>query len=197
MKETNEGTVFIVDISGYSRFIKEIDHFNGMAIITRLFNGIIEENHLGFKISEIEGDAILFYRFGKPVSVPRILLQFKSMLLRFQRELQKQVREFSILASLSLKAIVHYGDLEEFAVNRFYKLYGNTLVDAHRLLKNSVPLDTYVLITKEYLNKTHEDPDGVPSCGFSQCEIYDVGNLCYTYYPFESRSRSKQAMSMG
>ena len=193
MQDTREGTIFIVDISGYSGFIKEIDHFNGMAIISRLFNGIIDENHLGFKISEIEGDAILFYSFGNPVSVIRILTQFKKMLSRFQQELQKLVHKFPILTTLSLKAIVHYGDMEEFAVNRFDKLYGKTLVDAHRLLKNSIPLQTYVLITQQYFTQTLPSGEGHSfSCGLSQCEIYDIGNLCYTYFSFESDHQLKE-----
>lgn len=93
------------------------------------------------------------------------------------------------VAQLGIKAIAHYGDMEGFTVDRFYKLYGKIVVDAHRLLKNSLPLTTYTLITKGYLLEldnyklTYNLPEG-----FELCEHYDVGNLCYTYFSFEKHA---------
>lgn len=73
MFEDNKGLVFIVDISGYSQFIREISLSEGISVIRHLLKGIIKCNQLSLNISEIEGDAILFYHLGTPPSVEDVL----------------------------------------------------------------------------------------------------------------------------
>ncbi|WP_161554555.1 DUF2652 domain-containing protein [Sinomicrobium soli] len=192
MSKDNQGMVFIVDISGYSQFIRKIDPTEGLTIIRRLLNGIIESNHLSFRISEIEGDAILFYRMGGPPSIAAILGQFTRMRKAFKKVLQLYRPELPEVGQLELKAIAHYGHMEEFKIDRFSKLYGNILVDAHRLLKNSIPSDAYVLLSMDYLEQMEEFPlDYTTSCGTYQCDIYDVGSLCYRYFPFDGKDIPK------
>ena len=185
MKKGTKGTVFIVDISGYTRFIKATSNDHGTKIIKKLFTSIIEANSLSFQISEIEGDAILFYQFGKPVAVKKILNQFKKMLDSFNTQVKKLELIFPEVKDLSIKVIVHYGIMSIYEIGHFFKLFGKTLVDAHRLLKNSLQLSMYVLITNEYLQEleTFETSPELPG-GYRHCELYDVGNLCYTYFPF-------------
>ncbi|WP_084825441.1 DUF2652 domain-containing protein [Sphingobacterium sp. IITKGP-BTPF85] len=185
MFEDNKGLVFIVDISGYSQFIREISPPQGISIIRHLLKGIIKCNFLSFKISEIEGDAILFYHLGTPPSVKDILKQFGHMRNSFKKNLRHYYLKFPNIKHLDLKAIAHYGNLVEFRINRFYKLYGNILVDAHRLLKNSVPSHAYMLLTTDYLEQMSNFPiDYSNTYGTYQCDIYDVGSLCYTYFPY-------------
>lgn len=185
MKEGTKGTVFIVDISGYTRFIKETSNADGTKIIKKLLTSIIKSNSLSFQISEIEGDAILFYQFGKPVAVKKILNQFEKMLAAFNAQIKKLKIVFPEVKDLSIKVVVHYGLMSIYEIGRFFKLFGKPLVDAHRLLKNSIPSNTYVLITNEYLQEL-EVLGNHPnlSNGYRHCELYDVGNLCYTYFPF-------------
>jgi hypothetical protein len=196
MSTERKGLVFIVDISGYSQFIRGINLSQGMVVIRRLLNAIIEENRLSFKISEIEGDAVLFYRFGAPPSMEEILSQFSIMLNTFKQILLKYLSRIPGIKKLSLKAVAHYGYMEEFQIDRFRKLYGITLIDAHRLLKNSIPSDTYVMVTTEYLKEVSEFPlDFNTSCGTYQCDSYDVGALCYTYFAFKNQFIDQEQMT--
>ena len=80
MKKGSKGLIFIVDISGFTKFVSRTANEDGNWVIRQLFNSIINANELSFQISEIEGDAILFYQFGKPLSVTKILAQFIKML---------------------------------------------------------------------------------------------------------------------
>ena len=188
MLKENIGVVFIVDISGYSKFVRQISPSKGISVIRSLFNGIIERNHLSFIISEIEGDAILFYRMGIPPSIEEILRQFADMRNAFKLILHDYASEFPAVTGLDLKAIAHYGYMEEYTVDRFSKLYGNTLVDAHRLLKNSIPSNAYVLLTTDYLEEMKLFPlNYTTSCGTYLCDLYDIGSLCYTYFPFDEK----------
>jgi len=63
------GTICIVDISGYTNFVKETQNAIGLVSVSKLLQEIISANNQFFNISEIEGDASLFYRIGTPYPV--------------------------------------------------------------------------------------------------------------------------------
>jgi hypothetical protein len=178
-----KGTIFIVDISGYTKFVRETKSSTGAWAIAQLLEVILSANRLGFKISEIEGDAILFYLYGKPYPVKKLLQQFSGMLLAFNEKLEEIRLVADHADQLSIKAVAHYGEITEYQISRFSKLYGEILIEAHRLLKNHIHLNTYILITDAYINEFPKD-DVLIFSGVQQCEKYDLGKLCYTYYPY-------------
>lgn len=191
MNEDHRGTIFIVDISGYSKFVAETDNEAGSLIICGLLESIIDANRLSFNISEIEGDAILFYHHGPAFPVKEILSQFEAMLQSFRNRLETYAEDFPQTAALSIKLVVHYGVIGKFSVGSYSKLFGQAVVEAHRLLKNSIGTHTYALVTKEYFNE--QDNTALPVAEAAEaCEIYDVGRLCYTYfaYPFNADTHS-------
>ncbi|SEM79877.1 Protein of unknown function [Mucilaginibacter gossypiicola] len=187
MNEDHRGTIFIVDISGYSKFVAETENEAGSLIICALLESIIEANRLSFNISEIEGDAILFYRHGPAFPVKDILAQFEIMLQAFKNKLETFKDNFPQTSALSIKLVVHYGVIGRFAVGSYSKLFGQAVVEAHRLLKNSIGTHTYALITKDYYQQDQDDFI-LPAEAKDICELYDVGRLCYTYfaYPFDA-----------
>ena len=187
-RNKRKGTIFIVDISGYTKFVRETESSIGAWAISQLLEVILSANKLKFLISEIEGDAILFYLFGKPHPVKILLDQFDIMLLAFNEKLEEIRLLSDSIDQLSIKAVAHYGEITEYQVSNFSKLYGEILIEAHRLLKNHIDLDTYILITDNYLNEFN-DYDLPFHSGFQQCEKYDLGKLCYTYFPFTNMIR--------
>ena len=62
-----KGLIFIPDISGFTNFVKKIDIELGRKITRELLIEIIESNPLYLEISEFEGDAVLYYKQGKPI----------------------------------------------------------------------------------------------------------------------------------
>jgi hypothetical protein len=188
MNKDHKGIIFIVDISGYSKFVAETENEAGSLIVCGLLESIIDANRLSFNISEIEGDAILFYRHGPAFPVKEILSQFEDMLQAFKNRLETFKERFPQTSSLSIKLVVHYGVIGRFAVGSYSKLFGQAVVEAHRLLKNSIDTHTYALITKEYFNEQGQNDFTPPTEATEVCEIYDVGRLCYIYfaYPFNA-----------
>lgn len=177
------GTVFLVDISGFTSFVRDTDSNTGAKIISRLLETIISVNVKSFDISEIEGDAILFYRYGKPMHSQAILDLFEDMLCAFKKKVTELRLISTAVTSLSIKMIAHYVEIQQYKVAGFRKLYGRSLIEAHRLLKNGVHRDTYALITDQYMLKAAKANERFPN-GFQQCESYDIGKLCYTYFPY-------------
>jgi len=186
MQEDKDGTIFIVDISGYSRFVSAISNESGGLIISNLLEGIIDANFLSFNISEIEGDAILFYRHGPVDRVSSILTQFERMLNAFDQRVRSYQKNYPQVAKLSIKLVVHFGTIGRLSVGCYSKIFGRSVVEAHRLLKNNIDSDTYALITDDFLKQQYESDTDLQSA--HACEIYDVGNLCYTYFAFPRKN---------
>ena len=76
----NRGLLFIPDISGFSRFVNAVEIEHSRVIIQQLLEVLIQANDSGLTISEIEGDAILFYKFGEPGELLTLYTQVAKML---------------------------------------------------------------------------------------------------------------------
>ncbi len=80
--------LFIPDISGYTNFINAVEIDHSTHIITELLEIIISANILDLKISEIEGDAVFFYRIGQEPSFEEIIAQAENMFTKFHQHLK-------------------------------------------------------------------------------------------------------------
>ncbi len=56
----DSATLFIPDISGFSRFIDETEISHSQHIVTELLEALIDANELDLVVSEVEGDAVFF-----------------------------------------------------------------------------------------------------------------------------------------
>jgi hypothetical protein len=154
----NRGLLFIPDISGFTRFVNEIEIEHSRHIIQQLLEVLINANESGLEISEIEGDAILFYKFGDPFELEVLYKQVEKMFLAFHQRLiiydNRKICQCKACVSainLTLKIITHYGEFTYYNVKNFNKLIGKDVIVAHRLLKNDISQHEYWLITKNLL----------------------------------------------
>ena len=163
-EDTQLALIFIPDISGFTKFVNEAGIQQSRTLIADLLEIIIEANILDMKLSEIQGDAVLFYRPGPPPSIQEVINQCKQIFLDFQNYLRivERDRGSSLGASLSssnltLKVVVHYGELSVTLIRDHVKLMGKDVIIAHRLLKNNIESDEYVLLSESFLNTQTED----------------------------------------
>ncbi len=154
----NRGLIFIPDISGFTSFINDIEIEHGSLIIQELLEAIVSSNKIGLEISEIEGDAVLFYRFGKSPGLKEIFKQVQLTFCEFHKQLMEyDLRKFcqcgacATAIDLSLKVITHYGEFTGYSVRNFNKLIGKDIIVAHQLLKNDIKLHEYWLVTSSLL----------------------------------------------
>src|SRR4051812_25404708 len=156
----NRGLLFIPDISGFTRFVNEIEIEHSRYIIQQLLEVLINANESDLEISEIEGDAILFYRFGEPLKLEALYKQVEKMFCAFHQHLivydNRRICQCKACVSainLSLKIITHYGEFTSYNVKHFNKLIGKDVIDAHQLLKNDIPQHEYWLVTGNLLQE--------------------------------------------
>ncbi|TCC90975.1 DUF2652 domain-containing protein [Pedobacter hiemivivus] len=154
-----KGLLFIPDISGFSRFVTESEINHSRMIIQELLELLINANQIGLEVSEIEGDAILFYKFGEPPQLKELYKQVEKMFCQFHKNLMAydrrkycQCKACISAANLSLKVITHYGEFTEYHVKNFSKLIGKDVIVAHQLLKNDIAQHEYWLVTKDLLH---------------------------------------------
>ncbi len=152
--------ILIPDISGFTQYMKASSIAHSQVNIARLLESIIDSNYLDLLVSEIEGDVILFYKFNDNSAVRDIAEQVKKMHTSFHQTLidinennDCQCGACSLLYNLSLKFVVHYGEVGSVMVKDRCKLFGGDVIIAHRLLKNSIPLQEYVLFTDAFIKK--------------------------------------------
>lgn len=151
----HQGLLFIPDISGFTRFVNESEISHSRHIIQELLEVLINANNTGLEISEIEGDAILFYRFGAPLNMQELYRQVAAMFCAFHRHLLSyehrrlcQCKACTAAINLSLKVITHYGEFTTYNVKNFSKLIGRDIIVAHQLLKNDIDSHEYWLVTQ-------------------------------------------------
>src|SRR5688572_33187543 len=113
----NRGLIFIPDISGFTRFVNEVEIEHSRHIIQELLEVIINANQIGLEISEIEGDAILFYKYGDKPELEDIYKQVAKMFCAFHKYLVVydhrrlcQCKACAGTKELTLKVITHYGE---------------------------------------------------------------------------------------
>jgi len=150
----NKGLLFIPDISGFTKFVNETEIQHSRLIIQELLETLINTNQLGLEISEIEGDAILFYKFGEVPDLSVLYRQVEKMFCEFHKHLIAyehsrfcQCSACKSAIALSLKVITHYGEFTGYNVRNFNKLIGRDIIVAHQLLKNDIEQHEYWLVT--------------------------------------------------
>jgi hypothetical protein len=182
-----QGLILIPDITGFTNFVKEINIEDGVSITHELLSEIIDHNVLGLQLSEIEGDAVLFYKVGEPIPMEEMLDGINTMYEAFERKYHALKLQYDIQSELSLKFILHYGDMDVYEIRGFTKLYGQTIIESHRLLKNGSTYSSYILITEDYV-KALGTPDVlyIPGKGnFPLCFSEFISGLReITYYFF-------------
>lgn len=148
--------LFIPDISGFTKFIQTTEVEHSQHVIAELLEVLIEANTEDLRLAEIEGDALFFYKEGEVLSQERLLAQIETMFTAFHSHLRLLEKNricpcnaCSSAPELQLKIVAHCGELQYIEVQGRRKPFGQQVIEAHRLLKNSIDSENYVLVSKK------------------------------------------------
>src|SRR5262245_16202565 len=163
LSESPEPVILIIaDISGYTRYMtanaKTLAH--SQTIITELMHAIINQIELPLEVAKLEGDAVFLYcRKGRSHPWEEVKRMIGAKLLTFFRLFKEKVGELSQsttctcnacahIDKLRLKIVAHSGQALFHRVLNFIELAGVDVIIVHRLLKNSISADQYLLLTE-------------------------------------------------
>ena len=154
--------IVLADISGYTDFMlaNRLTLVHGQQLITGLIEALIAEVEIPLELQEIEGDALFLYardpggdaawrdvcdRVAR--KLPRFFETFAERLVQEQESTLCNCGTCENADQLKLKVIVHSGEALFHKIARFENVSGVDVILAHRLLKNSVGCDEYLLVT--------------------------------------------------
>lgn len=187
---------FIADISGYTRFIvsNEKEMVHSQIIVRDLINTIIQEIKAPMQVIRLEGDAIFLYvDKGDPlVRWELVQATLLETLITFFRVFSHKISEFTIhkicncnacnnVEQLKLKIVAHSGKTMFFNINDILELSGTAPILVHRLLKNTISADEYVLMTESAFTDLMIDREDVELGSESYDELGTIKT--YIYYP--------------
>ena len=168
-------TVILVlaDISGYTRFVRRhrCDQAHAERIVGELLDAVIDRAKPPLQPHQLLGDAAVFYAVsdGSTALAAGVFDQVQRICERFReraRELAGGCRcachACRDAETLRLKVILHHGDAVITGRGGIDNLIGEDLTLAHRLLKNSIHADEYVLATSAF-QRLLGDTSGQPS----------------------------------
>jgi 2-polyprenyl-3-methyl-5-hydroxy-6-metoxy-1,4-benzoquinol methylase len=202
--------LMLVDISGYTKFMvshdKELRH--SQTIIGELLESLMHQVDVPLRISSIEGDALFLYAVksgDEEVWRRRSSNLVERLLALFQvfGERLAEIGAYSVckcdacveVGDLKLKIIVHSGEALLTHVGEYPTLSGVDVITLHRLAKNSVPEDQYVLMTEDAFNDL-QLPAGAPVRESE--ESYDTGTFkTFAYLPEVHIDMDEEAIRAG
>jgi 2-polyprenyl-3-methyl-5-hydroxy-6-metoxy-1,4-benzoquinol methylase len=190
---------FIADISEYTQFIfsneKEIAH--SQIIIQDLITTLLDEVEFPLQLIRIEGDAIFLYADKDDPEQPweSVSKDLVSNMIAMFQVFADKLSELTIhkicncsacnnIEKMNLKAVVHSGPAAFYRVNEHQELTGTGPIIVHRLLKNSIESDAYILFTESAYNDLPLPEGGDVEEG--EETYHDIGTIkTYVYYPPE------------
>jgi hypothetical protein len=182
------GLLFIPDISGFTRFVTATEINHSRSLIQELLEVLIDANHIGLEVSEIEGDAVLFFRYGERPDLWQLNEQVERMFRAFHERLKAydvarfcQCRACVSASELTLKIITHYGEFTSYHVKQFNKLIGRDVIVAHQLLKNDIDHHEYWLVTAALLPEPPQSGLARPTGWSPGVKHTESGDIAYHY----------------
>lgn len=186
---------FMPDISGFTKFVNNTEIEHGIHIIAELLELLIDSDTINLQLVEIEGDALFMFTSKIP-NYEQLLEQTTVMLENFHKHTKSYESKricncgsCRTTTNLELKFLVHYGDLAFIKVKNFTKPYGRDVIKIHRLLKNQVPVNEYILLSNNAYDfyKTQVDETWLKTS-----ENNNLGQLDYFYKNLENIQRNVQ-----
>ena len=188
--------VFLPDISGFTKFVQSTETSHSQHIIAELLELLIASNDIGLTLAEIEGDALFFYKEGELPSKSELEAQMEKMMTVFYSHLRQLEKnricpcEACVCApELNLKIIAHAGELQFMTVQNQRKPFGPEVIQAHRLMKNSVDSDHYILMSDALIGALSSQDEGGPWRPLtSGTDTYDDVAVDYHYHILDKAS---------
>lgn len=208
-----QAMLVVVDISGYTRFItgRTLALQHAEQIINDLLGIVVDQSRHPLTLNKLEGDAALMYaevEATDPRGDSEVLGQVRSFFPAFrQRVLELSAMRSNCscdacanITSLGLKAFVNRGEILLKTFRQFDELAGEPVILLHRLMKNSVQVSEYVLMTDAVVHHAQLDSgrfqshlEEIEGMGSHQLWLADIEDLPAPVEPSTAPFRNRDA----
>jgi Protein of unknown function (DUF2652) len=188
--------LIIADIGGYTQYMRmhRIGLAHAEANTARLLEAVIDAVP-GLELIEIEGDAAFLADRRPGTNAAEAVAQAaRAMHRAFHLEQARMIAAnlctcagCIAVGKLRLKCVGHVGDVAEQKIRDRTKLVGVEVILVHRLLKNAVPIEEYVLFS-ENLYASSEDEEIRSRAQSVDQDLEGLGKVRAYFVDFESIS---------
>lgn len=162
--EIKRVALVLVDISGYTNFMRmhTTSLLHAEIIITELLEAVLDQAEYPLTLSKLEGDAAFLYAIldenGQArLAAEDILQQVRAFFDAFRAKERSLIacdtcscEACNNIGQLKLKAFLHTGQAVIKRIRQFEELGGEAAILIHRLLKNSISSNEYILMTSDF-----------------------------------------------
>jgi Protein of unknown function (DUF2652) len=193
IRETKEGPIVLADISRYTTWVAATELEHSRRAVGMLLEAMIESLRGRLAAGQVAGDAVLFV--GEGID-PSFVAWMDEMYVAFHEKAAAMFasgdcdcRACGLLPMLTVKALAHYGRYNVLRVGPSQQVHGADAIVPHRLAKNAVPSDEYVLVTPALADRL---PAGDRArFAWRDEDAKEFGSMRIGYYDFGSlRSRA-------
>ena len=151
--------LLLADIVGYTKFMRlhRINLAHSQDITQRLLESMVDAVP-SLRLVEIEGDAVFLYapesENGRRAAADTFLASTLAMHRAFHARQQWMVARNMCaceackqVGTLRVKFVAHLGEVATQTIKKRTKLVGIDVIAAHRMLKNTVPVPEYILMS--------------------------------------------------
>lgn len=169
--QQSELAFVIADISGYTEYIKanaeSTEHAH--AVIAELLESIVNAMAEPLVLNKFEGDAVLMYSrvaSGHASVMPEIFEKSIALFKNFEQRKQELARNRKVcpcdacigIDKLKIKIIIHGGKAAIRKIFQFDEIAGPDVIRVHRLLKNNIESNQYLMLTEQAMNGLSASP---------------------------------------
>jgi Protein of unknown function (DUF2652) len=209
--ETRQALLVIADIGGYTRFMRlhRMSLAHAQENTLRLLDAVIDAEPR-LRLVGIEGDAAFLYLPAPDADdVTRSLGGLAREMHRAFHAEQQELQALTVCrcdacaqtGALSVKIVAHVGEVAEQDVRGRVSLAGVDVILVHRMLKNSVPVPEYVLMTeaaynacepfvREHGTEIEEELEGL---GTERLWFVDIGHIAAEPEPIPQPTKGQRA----
>ena len=194
--EIKNVSMVILDISGYTKFIKmhTMSLLHAEQIVTDLLETIIDTTEDVLTLNKLEGDAAFLYEemdIDDTITAQAIARKVSASFQSFKIKQQTLITSGDggcpciaccTIDQLKLKAILHHGKVAVKQIRQFVELAGEDVIIAHRLLKNTIKEKEYILMTEKFYKLSGGVLGSSSEARTEECE--GIGKVkVMAYYP--------------
>jgi hypothetical protein len=166
---TRRALLLIADIGGYTEYMRFHRSILGHAeaATSRMLDKVVDAAR-DFDLIEIEGDAAFLSRDADGLDGPATLAGITRAAVAMHRAFHQERRFIECnmcpcgsctqTSGLKLKFVAHVGEVATQTIRRRRKLVGMDVILVHRLLKNSVDVPEYLLVSDELYRAARSEP---------------------------------------
>jgi hypothetical protein len=177
--------LMIADIAGYTRFMKlhRMSLAHSQVITGRLLAAVVKAAPK-LRLIEIEGDAAFLYS-SQVDNVEASAADLSLLMLDAFHAEQDRMIALNMCScdgcvqagKLKIKFVAHIGEVAMQTIGRRTQLVGVEVIAVHRMLKNSVPVDEYLLMSEPVYERCSPDVRALATSIDEDLEGLDVATL--------------------